>query len=275
LINSAVLFLTWHCNLNCPYCWERQAQKHGKFTPEPFIDTDKWIEALNRLEIGTLDISGGEPFMQPRFFEMLQGLNAKRIAVTTNISHDLTQFVKTISPQKVFSMTLSYHPTSRMSFDEFFGKALLLKNKGFQITVNYVAYPEQMYMIPMLHGRFTSAGIRFHIDPYAPTEFFPYEFSEQEKAFLAPFVGGDRANFFEKEMDGHRICSGGRTHLNIQPTGDAYRCIHDKVTGLKKVGNIFDADFSPLKEDEACYDWINCSGCDRDKVEITKPRILV
>jgi MoaA/NifB/PqqE/SkfB family radical SAM enzyme len=271
---TAVLFLTWKCNFNCPYCWEKQAQKHGKFTPEPFLESSKWVEALNRLGIDTLDITGGEPFIQPDFYGMLEGLTIPRIAITTNISFDLTSFVQRISPQKVFSMTVSYHPTSNMSFDEFLGKCLFLRNSGYNITVNFVAYPEQMYLIPMLQNMLSSAKIRLHVDPYIQTEYFPYTFSEQEKAFLAPYVGQDRANFFQKDDGSAKYCSGGRTHLNIHPTGDAYRCIHDKVLSLPKVGNIFDKDFRFNREDTLCTDWVNCSGCDRDKVLLKSARII-
>ena len=271
---TAVLFLTFKCNFNCPYCWERQAQKHGKFIPEPFIDSAKWVVALNRLDLEVLDITGGEPFMQPDFFSLLEGLRCPQIAITTNLSFDLTAFAQRISPEKVVSLTVSYHPTSTMSFDEFFGKCLFLKSKGFNITVNFVAYPEQMYLIPMACGRFQSSGMRFHVDPYIQTEFFPYKFSDSERAFLSPYVGKDRDNFFQKKATGHKLCSGGRDHINIQPSGDAYRCIHDKVRGLPKIGNIFDEGFTVNADDTICDDWVNCSGCDRDKITLRDGAVL-
>jgi MoaA/NifB/PqqE/SkfB family radical SAM enzyme len=128
-----------------------------------------------------------------------------------------------------------------------------------------------MYLIPKLKHEFERNDLRFHVDPYAPTEFYPYQFSDEEKAFLSPFIGADRDNFLDKTMDGHRLCSGGRTHLNIQPDGMAYRCIHDKVNILQPVGNIFDESFRLNDNDTVCNDWANCSGCDRDKVKISRP----
>ena len=265
MLKSAVLFLTWNCNMNCPYCWERQAQKNGKFTPEPFIDTDKWIESINKLDIQTLDISGGEPFSQPRFYDLIKGINVPRVAITTNISYDLTSFVRDVSPDRIISMTVSYHPTQKMSFESFLGKCLFLRENGFNITINYVTYPEQMYLIPTLKAQLLGMGFKFHVDPYVPTEFFPYTFSQEELDFLAPYVAGDRVKP-TGDPSKPKMCSGGRDHLNIHPTGDAFRCIHDKVLGLDKVGNIFDKDFKLNKRNTQCDDWANCSGCDRDKV---------
>jgi len=279
MLKSAILFITWQCQNWCPYCWQRQAQKNGEFTPEPFLPVDRWVEALNRLDIETLDISGGEPTMQPDFFRMLERLNARRIAMTSNLVGDLTEFVQRISPEKVFSITASLHPTGKMTNDVFTGKILLLKARGFNVTVNFVTYPEQMYMLPHYRAHFERLGFRFHVDPYAQTKFFPYSFTQEERDFLRPYIAQDRETFFmkkpEAKEDALMLCSGGRTHLNIQPNGDAYRCIFDKVEGLAKVGNIFDPAFEPYATDRPCSDWWRCSGCDRDKVTLTRPSLEV
>lgn len=272
-MKSAVLFITWHCQNFCPYCWQRQAQKFGEFTPEPLLPAEKWIEAINRMKIETLDISGGEPFMQPDFIKLIESIKVTRVAFTSNLRHDITELVQKVSPEKLFSITASYHPTSDMSLEEFSGKILLLKAKGFSVTINYVAYPEQMYLIGASQAYFNKLGFRFHVDPYAQTKFFPYEFSKEELDFLKIYVKEDRQNFFDKPKDDYRFCSGGRTHLNIQPNGDAYRCISDKVDRLPMVGNIFDPEFKPYNEDKVCNKYWRCSGCDKDKVEIKEPRI--
>ena len=178
-MKSGVLFLTYKCNFDCHYCWQRQGNSLGEYLPTPFIEKEKWVKAINRLNLGILDISGGEPFLQPDFVDMLAELNCN-IGMTSNLSKPLTQFVQRISPSKVISITASYHPSQRMSIDQFFGRIMLLKNKGFHVTVNYVAHPDQMYLIPAVKMQVERLGFRFHVDPYVPyTD--KYEFTEVEK----------------------------------------------------------------------------------------------
>jgi MoaA/NifB/PqqE/SkfB family radical SAM enzyme/tetratricopeptide (TPR) repeat protein len=274
-LTSAVWFLTWACNFKCPYCWEVQRIAHGEMKPDPFMDAEKWIAAWNRVRPATLDISGGEPFLQPNFIRMLQGFdNSIRVAITTNLSFDLTEFVQKISPNKVFSMTLSFHPTQKLPLNVFLGRALLLKNRGFRTMVNFVTYPEQLWMLGNYKQIFESHGLGFHVDPYATTPYYPFELSEKERAYLRPFVGGDRAHASSltgEKKEIHVLCSGGVSHLNVQPNGDAYRCIFDKIQGpASKVGNLFDPDFKLYQEWRHCGSYQDCPGCDRDKVKVKR-----
>ncbi len=277
-LKSAVWFLTWACNFKCPYCWEVQRIAHGEMKADPFIEAEKWVAAWNRLRPAILDISGGEPFLQPNFIRMLQGFDDSiRIAITSNLSFDLTEFVEKISPSKVFSMTVSFHPTQKLTLNAFLGKALLLKNRGFRITVNFVTYPEQLWMLGNYKQIFESQGLNFHVDPYAPTSYYPFELSENERAYLRPFVGGDRAHASALTGDKreiHVLCSGGVSHLNVQPNGDAYRCIREVNTKISatgdKVGNLFDPDFKLYSEWKYCGYYHICPGCDRDKVKVKR-----
>ena len=270
-LDTAIWFLTWKCNNRCPYCWEVQRQARGEFHPEAFKDARVWADAWNRLKPGVLDITGGEPWLQPGFIDLLQDLDdGIRVAITTNASKDLTEFVQKISPEKVVSMTLSLHPTERMHTDLLLGKALLLKNRGFSITVNFVTWPEQMWLIPTFKELFEGHGLRFHVDPYAPTPHYPYTFSETEKDFLRPFIGSDRENWLGNAERYPVLCSGGYGHVNVQPNGDAYRCINDKILEKGRIGNVLDPGFRLYEKWTRCDDYHRCPGCDRDKVQVKR-----
>ncbi|MCA9669717.1 MAG: radical SAM protein [Myxococcales bacterium] len=270
-LRSAVWFITWRCNYKCDYCWEVQRIRRGEMKAEPYEETQKWVDAWNRLRPQTLDISGGEPFLQPGFIDMLEAFDDSiRVAITSNISKDITEFVQRIKPEKVFSMTLSFHPTQKVAWDMFLGKALLLKNRGFNVTVNFVSWPEQLWLIPIYKKVFETSGLRFHVDPYAPTPHYPFTLSDAEREFLKPFVGGDREHFFGETERYNVDCSGGYEHLNVHPDGDAYRCISDKHFGKPKVGNIFDPDFSLSPKFTFCDDYWRCPGCDKDKVRVER-----
>ena len=275
MLRSAVWFLTFNCTNWCPYCWQRQRQKRGEFTPEPFKDYKLWVEAWNRLKPGVLDITGGEPFMQPNFVDMVSELEDVRVAITTNLRHDITDFVQRIRPSRVVSITASYHPSSDMSKDLFLGKCLLLKNRGFGVTVNFVTYPEQMFLAPILAQEFKLFQLRFHVDPYADTG-LAFKYTDKEKWFLSQITGSDRQNFVEEDKENKPVlCNAGQVHISVQPNGDAYRCINAKINedkeGIiehKKLGNILDKDFKLLKAKARCDIANICAGCDRDKVDM-------
>lgn len=273
-LKSAVWFITWQCNMRCPYCWEVQRIRAGDLKPEPYKAYRDWANAWNRLKPEVLDISGGEPFLQPGFLEMLEALDDSiKIAVTTNLSHDITRFVQRIKPSKIMCMTLSFHPTQKLPLHHFTGRLLLLKNRGFgPLTVNYVTWPEQMYLLPEFKELFESLGVRFHVDPYSATPFDPYEFDREEEAFLKDFVGSDRSHWFGGENDFNVVCSGGVEHLNVGPDGEAYRCIRDRHEKIGPVGNILDKDFSLNRKWTFCPDCRRCPGCDKDKVRTLKLR---
>lgn len=268
-LKSAVWFLTWACNFRCPYCWEVQRIAKGEMKPEPFIAGEKWAAAWNRIRPRILDITGGEPFLQPGFIQMLHDLDDSiRVAITTNLSRDVTEFVQKISPEKVFSMTVSYHPTQPMPLLDFLGKALLLKNRGFNLTVNFVTYPEQMWMLADYKQTFEARGLRFHVDPYASTPYYPFTYSNKEQEYIRKFVGQDRSHCVANNKEVQVFCSGGFEHLNVQPNGDAFRCIHDKIENLEKIGNLFSPDFQLLPEWKFCGSYHVCPNCDRDKVRV-------
>lgn len=268
MLKSAVWFITWKCNFRCPYCWEVQRAKHGQIKHEDFLPSDKLAEGWNRLKPEVLDISGGEPFLQPNFIELLEALDQSiTVAITTNLSFDMTKFVQKITPSKVFSMTLSYHPSQNLQFEQFIGRALMLKNRGFNLTVNFVGYPEQMWLTEEIKRRVEAVGLRFHFDPYAQTEFYPYQYTEQEQDELKRQTGSDRQNAFA-QVKRPVICSGGFDHITVFPDGKVYRCINDKILKLPPVGDILDTNLKLNSGMTPCADYNTCAGCNRDKVKV-------
>lgn len=281
MLRSAIWFLTMKCTNYCPYCWERQRQKRGEFTPGDFKDHTLWVEAWNRLKPSCLDITGGEPFLQPNFVDMVNGFDKDiRFAITTNLKHDITEFVEKVNPSRVISITASYHPSSDLSKDMFLGKCLLLRNRGIAVTVNFVTYPEQMWLAPLLAQEFRVFGLNFHVDPYADTG-ANFKYTDKEKWYLSQLIGEDRKNFLGEEQR-TVACSGGAEHISVQPNGDAYRCINGKIYGddeklLEKgyVGNILDKNFKLHSKKYQCTMYHKCAGCDRDKVDVIDDKKVI
>lgn len=235
-----------------------------------------WVAAFNRIKPETLDITGGEPFLNKNLVDILGALDKKiRVGITTNLTQSIMEFVEKISPNQVFSMTLSYHPSqTAITRDAFLGKAMLLERRGFKVCVNFVAHPEQMFMIPALKAIVESCGIRFHVDPYGIDNLGQYPYSQSDIEFLSPFVDKDR-QFRIKSNRGPVKCSGGRDYMLVDPDGYAFRCWALHLATEPAFGNILDGTFEPFREDSLCSMSGVCGGCDRDKVTITPVKAAV
>jgi len=273
-ISSAVWFVTMACNFKCKYCWEVQAQERGEFKPEPFQPAEKWIAAWKRLAPEILDITGGEPFLQPGLVDIISelGSSGTRLAMTSNLSHPLMEFVRNVSPNHLFSITASYHPSQNgdranpMNVDVFLGRLLFLREFGFNVTVNIVTWPEQIWLIPKWIELFHDVHkFRVHVDPYSSIAYYPWEYTGAERTAIAKWVTEGRK---PSEYRGRVLCSGGQNHLSVQPDGSAWRCILERQQMLNPIGNIFDESFSLLGERLPCDQSHICPGCDRDKVKV-------
>jgi len=285
MLKSAIWWTTMACNFKCKYCWEVQAQERGEFKPVPFRPAQDWLKAWNRLRPQLLDITGGEPFLMPDLLDVLTGLDpAIRVAITSNLSHPLLEFVKRVSPEHVINVTASFHPmengtrTHPMNPEIFVGRCLFLQNHGFNLTVNVVAWPEQMYLIPAWAEMFRSHGLRFHVDPYSSIAYYPCEYSEAERRFLEPWIWENRRAGLKgrkPDVPVTVMCSGGVDHINVQPDGSAWRCILERQLGLNPLGNVFDPGFELLQSPLSCAESWQCPACDRDKAEIAAGRLCL
>ena len=162
---------TLACNYTCAYCGcaagEKQIRSdfpssHPELTVDEWIDI--WSDILERFEYGILSVTGGEPLLSDATVPVL-GMAAQKFAcyITSNISRNVMELtrgrIRPGEPSEVegfgrvpiglSGINCSLHPTSRgFSWELFKGAVLLLRNAGFQASVNYVGYPLQLYLAP-------------------------------------------------------------------------------------------------------------------------------
>ena len=262
-VRKAVWWITLRCNLKCPYCTAEQVR--DPLLDYPIEPTAKWIDAWNRIDGDVLiDISGGEPFLQPDFVDLIVNLDSsKKVAITTNLTYDMTRFAQSVSPEKCVCVTASLHLTSGMNIEYFTGKLLLLKHRGFDVGVNFVAFPEQLWIIDRLRDWFSEFGLRFHVDPYMPGPVYPYNPSGMEKRFLECRTGSDRDDYHSEAVKDY-LCDAGTNYFVVSPNGQVSPCVGRLYSTDNAMGNIFDADFKLLGRPLVCRRKF-CSGCDADK----------
>lgn len=163
---------TLACNYTCAYCGcaagERRIRSdfpssHPELTVDEWMDV--WSGILERFEYGILSITGGEPLLSEATIPVL-GMVTQKFAcyMTSNISRNIMEFTRgRIRPGGqprvvegfgrvlvgLSGINCSLHPTSKgFNWELFKGSVLLLRNAGFQVSVNYVGYPLQLYLAP-------------------------------------------------------------------------------------------------------------------------------
>jgi radical SAM protein with 4Fe4S-binding SPASM domain len=98
------LALTHRCNMSCVYCINVDNNK--EMSSEM---VDKVIESTLSMGVGCVSISGGEPTLHPRFWDIVRelGKNAVNVTVETNGSTMSRSSVRKLAKYGVFGISLS------------------------------------------------------------------------------------------------------------------------------------------------------------------------
>jgi len=251
-LSCLLIWITYHCNYNCPYCVIKHNVKEMPETKPP----EAWIKAINQFEQPLMiDFTGGEPLVYSGIDKLVSEIAPQhKLAITTNFS-----IAKSIEFfQRFSSITISFHPTMIKDEEEYFKRAKeLRKGVGCSITTNFVAYRPQMGRIPELKMKFEDIGIHFHIDPQSPIVY-----REEEQNFLRPFMGRDRVMIGsteeKKRFAENRLCSAGMSYAQVKPDGTMIPCFP-----LPPLGSFFDEP-PPLRNDLVECSTKGCGGCDWD-----------
>lgn len=101
-----IIEITNHCNLECPICIVQNKHNYDMSLEEFGAILDGLVEKEGQLE--TINLSGGEPTMHPRFFELLDMAVAKkeiaRVSISTNGLRCATDyaFCEELAKRKVY-----------------------------------------------------------------------------------------------------------------------------------------------------------------------------
>ena len=262
------VFFTWEithkCNYQCSYCSLRLEKELGKEPDTVYLSSEEWLIIWRRVydKYGSceLHLTGGEPFIYPHFMEMISKVvKMHTFECSTNLFWEVDDFIENVSSDRA-RVGVSFHPEI-VDYDKFLEKAVRLKRAGFEVWMNYVAYPPIMESMETCKKLAHQEGIDMSILPFNGEykgKKYPDEYTQEEREFLNKVAG--KSIVVKKTMDWAlnkeqqrekktKICRMGQMYARIHPDGRVDRCCGDKA---QKLGNIIDNTFSLLDEPLPC-----------------------
>ncbi len=253
----------WKCNYRCPYCWWHdrweELAKHNYYPGvEKLIEI--WKRIYRMYSSVNIDISGGEPMLYPGFFEFLAEISKYHsIGINTNLSIQPEDMIRNLTNGAMDNIRLNatFHPLFAR-LDEFLEKLKLLKDKGFNIGVTYLAWPEQIIDLLIYREKFEENGFRISVLTFWGTyngKSYPGSYTEQEKEIINQNLGERSGENFQIKpvITEGKKCNAGHTYATIHPDGKALRCGGGSWEREDSpLGNLFDSDFKLLDEPGVC-----------------------
>lgn len=252
--NYVAAFLTFACQLRCPYCINHHG---GDLVKGRRMTGDDWISGINRLTLPPdlpVTLQGGEPTVHKDFYEIVDGIRPDiHIDLLTNLEFDVIEFSNRVAPTRMkreapyASIRVSYH-RGQSKFTEQLGKVVFLAKKGYSIGVWAIDHPD--YHEELLEAQRLSwaQGVDFRL-----------------KEFLGPHKGEVHGTYrYSDAVNSHslRYCECKTSELLIAPDGNIFRCHSDLYANRIPVGHIHNRENPLIGRDLPCAVYGKCNSCD-------------
>lgn len=242
--NYCSAFLTFACNLKCPYC----INKYNGLYKYDHMEIDDWVEGLRRIRTTPdlpITLSGGEPTLYRGFCYIINRCE-EYFDVLTNGEFDPRWFASKVEPNRLWrgarysSIRFSYHPHQTNPVMLLL-KVRYLLSKGYSVGIWAVDNKD-----PIIRRVGTVAkllGIDFRL-----------------KEFLDDKHGSYK---YPAGLDGKRkTCLCKPSELLIAPDGRLFRCHYDLYHGVNSYGHILDKKVNIPTDFIPCNNYGLCSPCD-------------
>lgn len=256
--NYVAFFLTFSCNLNCPYCINCQGQGRPI---QKCMSPDEWIQAADRLMLRDdlpLTLQGGEPTLYKGFYQLAKEIREDiKMDLMTNMMFDVKEFINQVPVWRFTRdapyapIRVSYHP-GQNDIDELIKKTLALQEAGFRVGVYGIEHPDDV--------------IREHILS-VQQECLKLGLDFRTKEFLGKYKGrmyGTLKYENSTDCDTKKRCECKTTEVLVDPLGYVYRCHSDLYKGRNHIGHILDPSITEQSIDtfRGCDFFGDCNPCD-------------
>ncbi|MBN1649563.1 MAG: radical SAM protein [Spirochaetales bacterium] len=220
--------VTLLCNFKCPYCDLGDVSTKSKRTDR--IDIDGLMNSLRATgKLFSIGFTGGEPFMVENFNEACAAITKEHvISVNTNMSMSrrIRAFAGTIDPSRVKFILASFHIEEleqRAMVDEYIANYNYLKNAGFKMISQVVAYPGNFEKIITYRKLLADQGILLSPMPYNGQfngKPYPQSYSDDD----IKLMGWDERFPDDTYCQLGKECNAGYNILAVSPKGRVTLC---------------------------------------------------
>lgn len=231
---KAQLELTYRCNLHCRHCYTDPYNHRDWFPRELTLpEIDRLLEEMANYGILWLNLTGGEIFTHPHFWEIYEDAYGKGflLQLYTNGTLFTRAAVERLQQRPPFSIDISCHSVNETAFDHFtqipgsfraFMKGIaLLKDSGLPFTLRTKAMNWNKEELPAIRRFVESLGLRFGfttaLSPRLNGDLSPLDLRLAPEDVAALEHGDGRAS------DGDH-CGRALAGISVPPTDRLFRC---------------------------------------------------
>jgi len=254
------------CNYRCSYCLNGFEEPPGFkiLTPSEWLSI--WEDIYNNYGTVSMQVTGGEPTLYPDFFEIIENISKMHnIELQTNLFWDPRELIERVPSEHISRIGGSFHP-EYTKFEIFLEKIIALRDAGFKVEINYVAYPPILDKAEKYLNMAKEKQVQFSVLSFQGEyegKKYPESYSDEEKVMLRRLnvSSGESAEAMadwdvqkkkigdpEEAKDPLRICRMGQMYTWIKPDGETLRCCKSTLV----LGNIIDKTFRLLDEAQPC-----------------------
>ncbi len=259
----ALIHITNECNLTCKHCYARKGNCYIDF-----VTFKDMLDQLQNLGTKMLHLSGGELFLNPDVFKIIEEVCSRNLymEITTNGTLLNEDILKELYKYNISKVVISFDGATNTTHDFIRGTGNYEKslknlkmgiNIGLQMAVNFTVMKQNFDEIDNFIDIFSKFDLKFiNFRRFIPTGELNKHFVIASHEYLELFrkiynyrkidkriaLGGEphknlfEARLFEKAKrlrDGG--CSAGRYFISIDPNGDIMPCGFLPIV----VGNIY------------------------------------
>lgn len=267
---SALLELTYRCNLDCHFCYNDLSLRGRPLSKEQYFDL---LEGLQRLGTFNVILSGGEPLAHPDFFDI--GGRARELGFVTRIKsnghalrgevarrvrEEIAPFVIEISLHGATAATHDRQTGVAGSFDRLLENIVAAQDLGLRLQINSTLTAWNESELEAMIALTQSLRVRFQIDPEVSPrddgDAGPLSIRASRKGILRLFrlqarsaaeietegeltiqrEGDDLLPAAGSEEGSSKHCGAGSATIAVDPFGSVYPCVQWR----RAVGSLHD-----------------------------------
>ncbi len=256
---SVVWEITNNCNYKCPHC--RAFQKYEK---ENIENENKIIEELIKSRVFVVNISGGEPLLNPRVFEIARKLTDNNIYVIISTNgYFYKKYRKQILKSGIKMVQVSLDGPKELhekfrgvenSYEKALEALIIAKEDGLRTQMNVTITQENLNTLEWNYEKAKEIGVNkvFYrrVVPYGKAKINSYVLPDKKIYYekikkLAALNSKDLQVLIDDPIlnvllnhnnQNYLACSAGINNLGISSNGDVFPCIFLR----EKVGNLME-----------------------------------